>query len=67
MKVAVIGAGLMGSGIAQTFAQAGYSVVNIDTFESAIEKADKNVKKLYEKKVAKGRITEEQKDEILEG
>lgn len=65
MKVAVIGAGLMGSGIAQTFAQAGYSVVNIDTFESAIEKADKNVKKLYEKKVAKGRITEEQKDEIL--
>ena len=65
MKVAVIGAGLMGSGIAQTFALAGYSVVNIDTFESAIEKADKNVKKLYEKKVAKGRITEEQKDEIL--
>ena len=65
MKVVVIGAGLMGSGIAQTFAQAGYSVVNIDTFESALEKADKNVKKLYEKKVAKGRITEEQKDEIL--
>ena len=39
--------------------------MNIDTFESALEKADKNVKKLYEKKVAKGRITEEQKDEIL--
>lgn len=65
MKVAVIGAGLMGSGIAQTFAQAGYSVVNIDSFEAALEKADKNVQKLFEKKVAKGKLTEEQKDEIL--
>ena len=65
MKVAVIGAGLMGSGIEQTFAQAGYSVVNIDSFEAALEKADKNVQKLFEKKVAKGKLTEEQKDEIL--
>ena len=65
MKVAVIGAGLMGSGIAQCFAQAGYEVINIDTFEAAIEKADANVKKLFEKKVAKGKMTEEQKNEIL--
>ena len=39
MKIAVIGAGLMGSGIAQTCAQAGYEVKNIDVFEPAIEKA----------------------------
>lgn len=65
MKAAVIGAGLMGSGIAQTFAQAGYEVVNIDTFEAALAKADANVKKLFEKKVSKGKLTEEQKDEIL--
>lgn len=65
MKVAVIGAGLMGSGIAQTFAQAGYEVVNIDTFEAALAKADANVKKLFDKKVAKGRLTQEQRDEIL--
>lgn len=65
MKIAVIGAGLMGSGIAQTFAQAGYEVTNIDTFESALEKADSNVKKLFEKKVSRGKMTEEQKNEIL--
>ncbi len=65
MKVAVIGAGLMGSGIAQTFAQAGYEVKNIDTFKDALAKADENVKKLFEKKVAKGKLTEAQKDEIL--
>lgn len=65
MKVAVVGAGLMGSGIAQTFAQAGYEVTNIDTFEAALGKAEANVKALFEKKVAKGKLTKEQKDEIL--
>lgn len=64
-KVAVIGAGLMGSGIAQACAQAGYEVVNIDTFESAIEKAKANIEKLFNKKVAKGSMTEEKKAEIL--
>lgn len=65
MKVAVIGAGLMGSGIAQACAQAGYDVVNIDTFDAAIEKAKANIEKLFSKKVAKGSMTEEKKAEIL--
>lgn len=64
-KVAVIGAGLMGGGIAQTCAQAGYEVVNIDLFEPALEKAKKNVEKLYDKKIAKGKMTEEEKAEIM--
>ena len=64
-KVAVIGAGLMGSGIAQACAQAGYQVVNIDTFEAAVEKAKANINSLFNKKVQKGKITEEQKKEIL--
>jgi len=64
-KVAVIGAGLMGSGIAQACAQAGYQVVNIDTFETAVEKAKANINSLFNKKVEKGKITREQKDEIL--
>lgn len=64
-KVAVIGAGLMGSGIAQACAQAGYDVVNIDTFASAVEKAKENIRKLFDKKVAKGSMTEEKKAEIL--
>lgn len=65
MKVAVIGAGLMGSGIAQTCAQAGYEVKNIDVFEPAIEKAKTTIEGLFAKKIEKGKITQEQKDEIL--
>ena len=65
-KVAVVGAGLMGNGIAQACATAGYEVVNIDTFEAAIEKAQTTVEKLFSRKVAKGSMTEEKKAEILE-
>lgn len=64
-KVAVIGAGLMGNGIAQACATAGYDVVNIDTFEAAIEKSKATVEKLFSCKVAKGSMTEEKKAEIL--
>ena len=64
-KIAVVGAGLMGSGIAQVCAQAGYDVVNIDAFEAAIEKAKANIEYLFAKKVAKGSMTEEKKAEIL--
>lgn len=64
-KVAVIGAGLMGNGIAQACATAGYDVVNIDTFEAAIKKSKVTVEKLFSRKVAKGSMTEEKKAEIL--
>ena len=66
MKIAVIGAGLMGSGIAQTCAQAGYEVKNIDVFEPAIEKAKENIEKIFVKKIAKRKITEAEKAEVLE-
>lgn len=65
-KIAVIGAGLMGSGIAQTCAQAGYEVKNIDMYEPAIEKAKTNIEKLFMKKISKGSMTEEQKNAIFE-
>lgn len=65
MKVAVIGAGLMGSGIAQACAQAGYEVKNIDVFEPAIEKAKAVIEKLFAKKIAKGSMTEEQRSAVL--
>lgn len=64
-KIAVIGAGLMGGGIAQTCAQAGFEVVNVDTYEPALSKAKANIENLYSKKIAKGTMTEEQKQEIL--
>lgn len=64
-KVAVIGAGLMGGGIAQTCAQAGYEVINIDLYEPALAKAKATIEKLYDKKIAKQKMTEEEKQEIL--
>lgn len=65
MRISVIGAGLMGSGIAQTCAQAGYEVVNIDVFEPAIEKAKTNIEKLFARKIEKGSMTEDEKEKIL--
>lgn len=65
MKIAVIGAGLMGAGIAQTCAQAGYEVTNIDVFKPAVDKAKANIEKLFAKKMAKGKMTEEEKEEIV--
>ncbi|MDY6034020.1 MAG: 3-hydroxyacyl-CoA dehydrogenase NAD-binding domain-containing protein [Bulleidia sp.] len=65
MKVAVIGAGLMGCGIAQTCAQAEHDVINVDFSEKAIEKAKGTLKKLFEAKVAKGKMTLEQMNAVL--
>lgn len=65
MRISVIGAGLMGSGIAQTCAQAGYEVVNIDVFEPAIDKAKTNIGKLFARKIEKGSMTEDEKEKIL--
>lgn len=64
-KVAVIGAGLMGGGIAQTCAQAGYDVINIDLYEPALEKAKATINKLYDKKIAKQKMSEDEKKEIM--
>ncbi len=51
--VGVLGAGTMGNGIAQVFAQAGRKVVVVDTFPGALEKAkagiEKSVRKMAEK------------------
>lgn len=65
MKAVVIGSGLMGNGISLACAQAGYNVTNIDTFPSAIEKAKTTTAKLYDKKVAKGKMTREEADAVV--
>lgn len=65
MKIAVIGAGLMGSGITQQCAQSGYAVVNVDTFAAAQEKAQQRLKALFDKKIAKGKLTEGEAQAIL--
>ena len=55
MKVGVIGAGTMGSGIAQAFAQTeGYEVVLCDINEAFAEKGKEKIAKGLQKKVARG-------------
>ena len=56
-KVAVIGAGTMGNGIAHVFAQAGYEVNLIDVSEAALEKALATIGKNMDRQVKKEKIT----------
>lgn len=65
MKVFVLGAGTMGSGIAQVFAQAGYEVVMRDIEEAYTERGLNNIKKNLERSVQKGKLTADEKEAIL--
>lgn len=56
--VGVIGAGAMGSGIAQVAAMAGHKVVLFDTQAPALERAEKNLLATLDKLVAKGKIAD---------
>ncbi len=64
-KVAVIGSGLMGGGIAQLCAQFGFETVNIDIAEGPLAKAQTLVDTLLSKKVAKGHMTEDEKSVVM--
>ena len=64
MNVAVIGAGTMGSGIAQVAAQAGHKVVLFDTRREAVDKALVGLRKTLDKLVEKGKLTAEQAEGI---
>ncbi|MEU2659264.1 3-hydroxyacyl-CoA dehydrogenase family protein [Streptomyces sp. NPDC007325] len=56
-KLAVIGAGLMGAGIAQVSAQAGWDVVLRDVTDAALTRGTDGIKASYEKFVAKGKLS----------
>ena len=60
--VGVYGAGLMGRGIAQVALEGGYDVVLYNHRTPTLEKGVAGIKKGFEKKVAKGKITQEQAD-----
>jgi len=64
-KIAVIGAGTMGNGIAHVFAQFNYKVALIDISENSLERAKVTITKNLERQVAKQIITETQKIETL--
>jgi len=64
-KIGVMGAGSMGGGIAQIAAQAGYQVILNDIDISFVEKALSRMEAFLSKSVEKGKMTGEQKEEIL--
>lgn len=66
-KVTVLGAGIMGAGIAQIAAQAGYSVTLRDMEDGFVEKGIEGIKKNLDRAVSKEKITKEEAEKILSG
>lgn len=64
--VAVIGAGTMGSGIAQTFLQYGFTVTLIDQEEEQLERATASITDGLEKFVEKDDLSREEREEAME-
>ena len=64
-KIAVIGAGTMGNGIAHTFAQKKYQVTLIDVSEQSLEKALSTISKNLDRMVSKDKISESEKSQTL--
>lgn len=64
-KICVLGAGLMGSGIAQVSAEAGYEVSMRDIEDRFVQGGLNIIKKNYERAISKGKMTKEQADAFL--
>jgi 3-hydroxybutyryl-CoA dehydrogenase len=64
--VSVIGAGQMGNGIAHVFAQAGFKVTLIDVNAEQLAKAIATIEKNFDRQIAKGTLTEDNKKNALE-
>ena len=65
MKISVIGAGTMGTGIAQIAATNGHEVCLYDSFDGAIESAESKLKTILNRLVKKERISQQEIEEIL--
>jgi 3-hydroxybutyryl-CoA dehydrogenase len=64
-RIAVIGAGTMGQGIAQVCALAGYTVMLYDIQPELIRTAISTIRKTLESHVERGKITEQHKNEVI--
>ena len=65
-KMAIVGAGTMGNGIAHVFAQGGWQVTLIDVAQPQLEKALAVIRKNMDRQVKKGALTEADRDAALE-
>ena len=59
-RIAVVGAGQMGNGIAHVFAQSGFPVTMIDVSQEALDKGRSTIAKNIERQVKKGTIPAEE-------
>jgi 3-hydroxybutyryl-CoA dehydrogenase len=66
LKVAVIGAGQMGNGIAHVFAQCGYQVNLVDVSETGLQKAIQTITKNLDRQISKGQIDAAAKQSTLD-
>ena len=64
-KIGILGAGLMGAGIAYVTAKAGIEVVLIDMDQAAAEKGKEYSTKILDKQLSKKKTTEEKKEKLL--
>ena len=64
-RIAVIGAGQMGNGIAHVFAQSGFDVTMIDVAEAALAKGRDTIAKNLDRQVKKDLLKEQDKTAIL--
>src|SRR5689334_2075189 len=64
-RIGVIGAGTMGNGIAQVFAQSGYRVQLCDTVPAALDRAKTTIEKSLGKFVEKGKLAAADRDAAL--
>jgi len=64
-RVAVIGAGQMGNGIAHVFAQSGFDVTMIDVSADALDRGKKTIASNLDRQIKKGTLQPPEKDAIL--
>ena len=64
-SIGVVGAGTMGNGIAQVFAQAGFAVQLVDIAPPILDRGRKTIEKGLEKFVEKGKLTPAERDAAL--
>ena len=65
MKVAIFGAGTMGSGIAQVFAAKGHTALMYASSTASAQRHKDNLSKSLQKRVDKGKMTQEAKDALM--
>ena len=63
-QIGVVGLGIMGAGIVEVFARAGYQVVGVAESAAAVDAGKSNLEKSLSRAVSKSKLSQEQSDEI---